>query len=96
MAKGYVIGQITIHDEQNYPTYVAMVKPTIELFGGSFLVRGGQCEIFEGEAPGTRTVVIEFPSYQTALNWYHSDEYAEAKQLRMSLSDSVQTIIEGV
>lgn len=96
MAKGYVIGQITIHDPDNYPKYVAMVKPTLEVYGGNFLVRGGQSEIHEGAAPGERTVVIEFASYQRALDWYHSDEYAEAKKLRMSLSSSVQTIIEGV
>ena len=41
-------------------------------------------------------VVIRFPSYQAAQDWYHSDEYAEAKAIRMSASTSVQTIIEGL
>ena len=34
--------------------------------------------------------------YEAAHNWYHSEEYAEAKALRMSASTSVQTIVEGV
>lgn len=96
MAYGYVIGQITVNDPDRYPTYVAMVQPTLDVYGGQFLGRGGQNEIHEGPPPGERTVIIQFPSYQAALDWYHSDEYAEAKKLRMSLSDSVQTIIEGV
>lgn len=96
MASGYVIGQITIHDPDNYPTYVAMVKPSLDAYKGRFLVRGGASQTFEGDAPGERTVVIEFPSYQAALDWYNSPEYADAKKLRMSLSSSVQTIVEGV
>ena len=96
MAYGYVVAQITVTDPEAYPTYVAKVQPIIELFGGEFLVRGGKSESFEGVPPGDRTVVIRFPSYQAAQNWYHSPEYAEAKALRMAASTSVQTIVEGI
>lgn len=96
MPPGYVIAQITVTDPAVYPTYVAKVLPTIEAFGGAFLVRGGKSESFEGTPPGDRNVVIRFPSYQAAQDWYHSDLYAEAKALRQSASTSVQTIVEGV
>lgn len=96
MALGYVIAQINVTDPQAYPAYVKKVLPTIEAFGGRFLVRGGQAESYEGTPPGDRHVVIEFPSYQAAQDWYHSDTYAEAKAMRMAASTSVQTIVEGV
>ena len=96
MPKGYVIAQINVSDPDTYASYIKLVLPTIEYFGGEFLVRGGRAESYEGKPPGDRNVVIQFPSYQQAQDWYHSDIYAEAKQLRMSASTSVQTIVEGV
>ncbi len=96
MAYGYVVAQINVTDPDAYPQYVKLVQPTIDAFGGEFLVRGGKSESFEGKPPGDRTVVIRFPSYQAAQDWYHSDIYAEAKALRQAASTSVQTIVEGV
>ncbi|WP_170476523.1 DUF1330 domain-containing protein [Ruegeria arenilitoris] len=96
MAPGYVIAQICVTDAETYPSYVAMVQPIIKKFGGEFLVRGGRSESYEGTPPGDRHVVIRFPSYQAAKDWYHSEDYEEAKALRMSASSSVQTIVEGI
>ena len=96
MAYGYVIAQITVTDPASYPAYVEKVQPIIAKFGGEFLVRGGRSEFHEGTPPGTRNVVVRFPSYEAAVEWYHSDDYAEAKRLRMAASTSVQTIVEGV
>ena len=96
MPYGYVIAQITVTDPETYPRYVALVQPILEMFGGEFLVRGGRSESYEGTPPGERNVIIRFPSYDAAMQWYHSEEYAEAKAIRMSASTSVQTIVEGV
>ena len=96
MPKGYVIGQITITKPEDYPAYVAKVGPVLDKFGGKFLVRGGQQQVFEANAVGERTVIVEFLSYERALAWYNSEEYAEAKAMRMAASTSVQTIVEGV
>ena len=96
MPYGYVIGQITVTKPDDYPAYVEKVGPVIAKFGGEFLVRGGQHEVYEGDAPGDRVVIVRFPSYEKALEWYHSEDYAEAKAMRMAASTSIQTIIEGV
>lgn len=96
MPRGYVIGQITVTNPEVYKTYVSMVLPTIEKFGGRFLVRGGAATCYEGTPPGSRNVIIEFPSVQNAHDWYNSKDYAAAKALRMSASTSVQTIVEGI
>ena len=96
MALGYVIAQIHITDPDAYKLYVAKVMATLDPYSGRFLVRGGKSESFEGEPPGDRTVVIEFPSHAHAQNWYHSVEYAPVKAMRQAASTSVQTIVEGV
>lgn len=96
MAFGYVIAQVAVTDTELYPQYVAKVQPTLEPFGGEFLARGGKAESYEGTPPGERNVVIRFPSFQAARDWYHSEIYAEAKALRQAASTSVQTIVEGI
>ena len=95
MPWGYVIAQIDVLNSENYAVYVKQVQATIDLYGGKFLVRGGKAESFEGTPPGDRNVIIQFPSYQAAQDWYHSKEYAPVKKLRMAVSTSVQTIVEG-
>ena len=96
MAYGYVIAQIDVTDPDSYADYVSQVQATIDVYGGEFLVRGGKSESYEGTPPGDRNVVIRFPSYQSAQDWYHSREYAPVKKMRMAASTSVQTIVEGV
>ena len=96
MAYGYVIAQINVIDPDGYAVYVKQVQATIDVYGGEFLVRGGRHESHEGIPPGDRNVVIRFPSYQSARDWYQSPEYAPVKKLRKSASASVQTIVEGV
>lgn len=96
MAYGYVIGQITVTKPDDYPAYVEKVGPIVAKFGGEFLARAGRQEVYEGEPVGPRTVILRFPSYQAALDWYHSEDYAQAKAMRMAASTSIQTIVEGV
>ena len=96
MAYGYVIAKIDVTDPDSYADYVSQVQATIDVYGGEFLVRGGKSESYEGTPPGDRNVVIQFPSYQSAQDWYHSLEYAPVKKMRMAASTSVQTIVEGV
>lgn len=96
MAFGYVIAQINVTDPAAYPDYVENVQATLDLFGGEFLVRGGRSVSYEGTPPGERTVVIRFPTYQAAQDWYHSPEYAPVRALRQAASSSVQTIVEGI
>ena len=96
MPYGYVVAQISVTDPDAYPAYVAKVQPIIAKFGGEFIVRGGKSVSYEGTPPGDRTVVVRFPSYDKAMEWYHSEDYAEAKAMRMAASTSVQTIVEGI
>ena len=84
-----------ITDEAGYPQYIAANKAAFDKYGARFLVRGGRGEVLEGP-PASRLVVIEFDSYQTALDCYHSPEYQAALKLRRAFSDGHFAIVEGV
>ncbi len=94
MAKGYWIGRVDVDDIDTYKLYVAAnAKPFAE-YGAKFLVRGGAFENPEGDAR-SRNVVIEFPSYQAALDCYESADYQTAKALRTPVSRGDIVIVEG-
>ncbi len=92
----YVVVDVTIKDPDRYPDYVRQVPPTLEPYGGRFLVRGGSVETVEGDWSPRRLVVIEFPSREQARAWYDSPEYAPARSLRWETADARLLIVEGV
>jgi uncharacterized protein (DUF1330 family) len=93
--KGYWMAMVEITDPEAYPRYIEANAAAFEKYGAKFLVRGGQNEVFEGPA-ASRLVVIEFDSYQTALDCYHSPEYQAALKLRQQYSNAHFAIVEGV
>ncbi len=93
--KGYWMAMVDITDPEIYPRYVAANKAAFDKYGARFLVRGGQGEVLEGPK-ATRLVVIEFDSYQTALDCFHSPEYQAALKLREAASIAHLAVVEGV
>ena len=92
---GYLIAQINIINDEPYKEYIRQTSPIIKKYQGEFLIRGGRFENVLGKWKYARTVVIKFPSYETALNWYHSDEYKPVKKIREENSEGNVIIIEG-
>ena len=93
---GYAIAQIEVINPENYKEYLANVTEIVTKFGGEFLVRGGEFEHVEGTWKHSRNIIVKFPSYERALEWYNSDEYKPVRQIRMENSDTNQIIIKGV
>ena len=93
---GFAIFNIDIKKPEEYKEYVEKVKPIAEKFGGDYIIRGGETKIVEGNWSYPRTVVIKFPSFQRALDWYNSEEYEPIKQIRLDNSVSNGIIIKGV
>ena len=92
--KGYWIVSVDIADAEAYKAYVAANAAPFKKFGARFLVRGGQGEMVEGKMR-SRTVVLEFKDYATALACYRSPEYAQALELRKNVSVADLKIVEG-
>jgi uncharacterized protein (DUF1330 family) len=95
MAKGYLIGRVSVYDAESYKAYAVAASAAISQYGGKVLARGGTCEIVEGEGR-MRNVVIEFESYARALEYYHSPEYFAARKIRQPLSVGDFVVVEGV
>jgi len=94
MAKGYWIARVDVTDADGYQAYVKANAAAFSKFGARFIVRGGQFESPEG-TPRSRSIVLEFADYGTAVACYHSPEYQAAKALRIGKSVADLLIIEG-
>ena len=94
--KGYVIVDIEILDQEKYQKYRQMAASSIEQYGGNYVVRGGRIEPIEGGWKPERLAVIEFASVEQAKAWYHSPEYAPARELRHAASRGKILVVEGV
>lgn len=94
MSKGYWIGRVDVADAERYQAYVAANAEAFRKYGARFLVRGGRFENPEGTSRA-RNVVIEFPTYQAALDCWRSPEYQRAAGLRQPVSTIDLVIVEG-
>src|SRR5215204_1637093 len=94
MAKGYWIGRVDVNNDEGYKAYAAANPAIFKKFGGRFVVRGGKFEAPEG-ASRTRNVVIEFPTFQAALDCYNSPEYQANIKVRQPHSVAEIIVIEG-
>ena len=94
MPKGYWIVRVDITDPEQYKLYIAANAKPLAKYGAHFLVRGAPFENVEGGSRA-RNAVIEFPSYQAALDCYRSPEYQAAIKLRATVSTADLIIIEG-
>ena len=96
MPAGYVIAQLKITNPENYKEYIEKVNPIIKKFGGEYLVRAGEFQIFDGETKFPRIIILKFPSYERALEWYNSKEYKPIKQIRLDNAEGTNIIIKGL
>ena len=69
-----------IYNSEKLKEYAMKAKPAVEKYSGKFLVRGGKNRTNDG-INSPRTVVVEFPDYDTAIACYDSPEYQEAHDI---------------
>ena len=93
----YVLVNVDVHDPVAYQEYATQVPPTLQLYGGRFLVRGGAIEPLEGEHIPKRLIALEFESVEAAKRWYHSPEYQAIIGLRHAHSTAdFMLIVDGI
>ena len=92
---GFAIFNIEVKKREEYKEYIEKVKPIAEKFGAEYIVRGGKFELIEGKWEHPRTIVIKFPSYEKAQEWYNSEEYKPIKKIRLDNALSNGIIIKG-
>ena len=84
-----------INNAEKLKEYAIKAKPAVEKFSGKFLIRGGKNRTNEG-INSPRTVVVEFPDYNTALKCYDSKEYQEAHDILEGYVVRNHQLVEGI
>ena len=94
MPTGYWVARVDVNDAESYKDYVAANGEAFAKFGGRFLVRAGVFESPVGSSR-SRNIVIEFPSYQAALDCWNSAEYQAARTKQKGGADMDLVIVQG-
>ncbi|HKG76566.1 MAG TPA: DUF1330 domain-containing protein [Beijerinckiaceae bacterium] len=94
MPKGYWVVRVDVHNAEAYKNYVAANGAAFAKYGGRFLVRGGPFQAVAGTSR-QRNVVIEFPSYQAALDCWNSPEYQAARAKQEGGAEIDLVVVEG-
>ena len=92
----YVVVQIAVNDPAAYEEYRLAAPPTIALYGGKYIVRGGKVETLEGDWLPQRFVILEFPTFERAKQWHASPEYQAVAPLRHRNASSQMIVVEGL
>jgi uncharacterized protein (DUF1330 family) len=91
----YLLGQINVTDFPQYRDHYARpLLAQLTVIGAELLVSSPDAESLEGEWPGNWTVLIRFPSWETAAEWYQSADYAPLKRARIQdLTDAGNLVL---
>jgi uncharacterized protein (DUF1330 family) len=91
----YLIAQLNIHDRETYAKYGSGFMDIFSRYGGRLLSVDESPKVLEGECRHTRTVLLEFPSEELALSWYHSVEYQDLSRHRRAASSANLVLLKG-
>ena len=92
----YVILDLKVFDNEKLLKYIKVAPEIIKKHEGKIIVRGGEFQTVEGNWNPEKIVMIEFPNYKTANDWWNSDEYQKATGLRKKGAHTNVLIIDGV
>jgi len=92
----YLVADIDVHDVETYAEYSRRAQATFEGYGEvTYLVRGGDVEVLEGDWQPKRFFIIRFEDREKAMTWYYSQPYREVMKLRLASSTSNLLIVGG-
>lgn len=91
-----LLDNLEITDPEKLAQYKLKVAAVVRAYAGRYVVLGGKAELVEGSWKPTFPVMIEFPSFEQAQRWYHSEEYRVLKALRLSAGRFNAILIEGL
>ena len=85
----HIVSRVQISRPEEMSRYMKEAPATVYAYGGKYLSRGSAVEALEGSWEHDRMVIVEFPTREAALAWYHSPEYSPLKALRQASSEAV-------
>ncbi|MGI9090803.1 MAG: DUF1330 domain-containing protein [Gemmatimonadaceae bacterium] len=76
--------------------YIPIASASIAKFDGKYLVRGNSAkETLEGGWKPEYLIVVEFPDADRLREWYHSEDYAPALEVRHRAGPRDLILVEG-
>jgi uncharacterized protein (DUF1330 family) len=94
--RAYVLVQVDVTNAEQYAGYVKVAPDIVAKYGGRYLARGGRTATLEGPPAKSRVVVLEFPSFEAAEQFYHSPEYTAAKKIRAGAAAAQWIVVEAM
>jgi len=96
--KAYIVTEVDVIGNMDVflKDYAAHVQPTVALYGGRYLARGGRNVGVEGDPPKGRIVISVFDSFEKARAWRDSPEYKKIVTVREREAESRMYIVEGL
>ena len=92
----YLIYDAVVTDPQKYEQYKSLAPAAIAAYGGKYVVRGGKHESVEGDWKPNRMVMLEFPTYAKAQEFWNSPEYTSARKSREGAAVAKAVIVQGL
>ena len=89
----YWISRCIINDPVAYKRYTDQVPGIIAKYNAKVLARGGRYQIMEGPEVFHRFVVLEFPTFEAAVQCFQSPEYTSAASHRRNGGGVVENVI---
>lgn len=81
--KVLAIIESNVSDPSWIEEYTNKVTPMLTEIGAKYITRTDKVDLLEGSRRPQFSVVVEFPSKDIALNFYHSEEYKPFKEARL-------------
>ena len=89
MSDAYLVGHITVKDNEKWDEYRSQVPATLTPWGAELVFRGKQVETLAGENPHSDIVVIRFPNTAAITGWHSSPAYQALIPIREQAADMV-------
>jgi len=92
----YLIVYMTVSNAEQLKKYQAVTPAAIAKYDGRFLVRGGPKVTVEGPDENRRIVMVEFPTFKRAQEFWDSPDYRSAVELRKGAATFYAVIVDGL
>ena len=91
----FMIARVNVTDMDQYKEYMKLTPGIVAKYGGEFIARGGEKVTLEGEEETRRVVIVQFPSMQSAKDFYASEEYQAAIKVREGAAEGQFVLVSG-
>ena len=85
-----------ITDPEMFAEFRERLDPTVEAHGGTFVVRGEDITVVQGDWNPSSIAMIEFPNLDAANSWIHSSEFGALQEILDKSSETNIVIADGV